>query len=130
LILEDIKAEVQAIDNYLCYIRTSRTNGKEIKLMEYGNRDEYIIKKYQQDEETMIQLYVQWCLNHQVDPVALYQRAYPGQPQNKALLNAVEEADKQDLEISHDTLLEVLQIFGNDDLAFAVTEEIQKFPKR
>ncbi|TWT24778.1 hypothetical protein [Planomicrobium sp. CPCC 101110] len=98
--------------------------------MDFKNRDEFIIKKYQQDEETMIQLYVQWCLNHGVDPVALYQRAYPGQAQNGALLKATEEAGQEHMEIGHDTLLEVLQLFGNDDLAFAVTEEIQKLPKR
>ncbi|TWT02378.1 hypothetical protein [Planomicrobium sp. CPCC 101079] len=98
--------------------------------MDFKNRDEFIIKKYQQDEETMIQLYVQWCLNHDVDAVALYQRAYPGQVQNDTLLKAVEEAEQEHMEIGHDTLLEVLQLFGNDDLAFAVTEEIQNFPKR
>ncbi|MDN7243192.1 hypothetical protein QWY14_15415 [Planococcus sp. N028] len=98
--------------------------------MEFENRDEYIIKKYQQDEETMIQLYVQWCSNHQIDPIALYQRAYPGQVQNESLLKAVEEKDQESIEISSDTLLEVLQMFGNDDLAFAVTEEIQKRSKR
>lgn len=98
--------------------------------MDFENRDEYIIKKYQQDEETMIQLYVQWCSNHQIDPVALYQRAYPGQEQNESLLKAVEEKDQEQIEISADTLLEVLQMFGNDDLAFAVMEEIQKRPKR
>lgn len=98
--------------------------------MEYENREEYIIKKYQQDEETMIQLYVQWCLNNQIDPIALYQRAYPGQMKNEALLKAVEENDHEQIEIGSDTLLEVLQMFGNDDLAFAVMEEVQKRPKR
>jgi hypothetical protein len=98
--------------------------------VDFQNRDEYIIKKYQQDEETMILLYVQWCLNHQVDPIALYQQAYPGQAQNEALLKAVEEAGQEDMEIGTETLLEVLQMFGNDDLAFAVIETAQKLPKK
>jgi hypothetical protein len=103
---------------------------KGMNSMEFENRDEFIIKKYQQEEEMMIQLYVQWCLNHQLDPVALYQRAYPGQAQNETLLKTVEEAGQEDMEIGNDTIMDVLQMFGNDDLAFAVAEEIQKFSKK
>ena len=98
--------------------------------MEFENRDEYIIRKYKENEETMIQLYVQWCLNHQVDPVALYQRAYPGQAQNETLVKTVEEAGQEDMEIDNEAIMDVLQLFGNDDLAFAVMEEIQNFPKK
>ncbi|PSL40399.1 hypothetical protein B0H99_105177 [Planomicrobium soli] len=98
--------------------------------MDFKDREEFIIKKYQQDEEMMIQLYAQWCLNHGIDPIALYQSAYPGQVQNEALLKAVEEAGQEELAIDSGTLLEVLQVFGNDDLAFAVTEEIQKLHKK
>ncbi|WKA58897.1 hypothetical protein QWY16_01700 [Planococcus shenhongbingii] len=96
--------------------------------MEYESRDEYIIKKYQQDENTMIQLFVHWCINHQLDPVLLYTRAYPYQEKNEALLKAAEEAaaEPEEIEISTGTLLEILQMFGNDDLAFVVSEEIEK----
>lgn len=96
--------------------------------MEFENRDEYIIKKYQQDENTMIQLFVHWCFNHQADPLALYTRAYPHQPKNEALLNAIEEAktDFEEIEVGTATMLEVLQMFGNDDLAFVVAEEAEK----
>lgn len=100
--------------------------------MEYENRDEYIIKKYQQDENTMIQLFVHWCLNHSIDPLSLYHRAYPHQVKNEALIRAVEEAaaDPEEFAIDHAAMLEILQMFGNDDLAFAVMEEIEKFPKK
>ncbi|MDN7228940.1 hypothetical protein QWY15_16835 [Planococcus sp. N064] len=96
--------------------------------MEFENRDEYIIKKYQQDEDTMIRLFVHWCLNHDLDPVALYTRAYPHQPTNEALLNVVKETktDPAEIEVGTATMLEVLQIFGNDDLAFVVAEEAEK----
>ena len=96
--------------------------------MEFENRDEYIIKKYQQDENTMIRLFVHWCFNHQLDPLALYTRAYPQQPKNEALLLAAEEAkaDPEEIEVGTATMLEVLQIFGNDDLAFVVAEEAEK----
>ncbi|MGH2318994.1 hypothetical protein ACRC6Q_14610 [Planococcus sp. SE5232] len=93
------------------------------------NRDEYIIKKYQQDEEVMVQLFVQWCTNHQLNPAELYQRAYPGQLQSPVLTAAIEQSDAAELEIDHETLLDVLQLFGNDDLAFVVSEEIEKLPK-
>ena len=98
--------------------------------MDNQNRDEYIIKKYQQDEEVMVQLFVQWCTNHQLDPAELYQRAYPGQLQSPVLTAAIEQADTEELEIGHETLLDVLQMFGNDDLAFIVSEEIEKLPKK
>ena len=98
--------------------------------MDNQNRDEYIIKKYQQDEEVMVQLFVQWCTNHQLDPAELYQRAYPGQLQSPVLTVAIEQADPEELEIGHETLLDVLQLFGNDDLAFIVSEEIEKLSKK
>jgi hypothetical protein len=96
--------------------------------MEFENRDEYIIKKYQQDENTMIQLFVHWCFNHHLDPTSLYARAYPYQPKNEALLKAAEEAkaDLEKVEVGTATMLEVLQMFGNDDLAFVVAEEAEK----
>lgn len=98
--------------------------------MEYENRDEWIIKKYQQDEQTMIQLFVQWCLNKQLDPISLYQRAYPEQAKNTTLVNIVEEAGLEEMEIGDGTLLEILQMFGNDDLVFIVTEEIDKLNRK
>lgn len=97
--------------------------------MDNENRDEYIIKKYQQDEEVMVQLFVQWCINHHLDAAELYQRAYPGQLQSPVLAAAIDQADTEELDIDHETLLEVLQMFGNDDLAFVVSEEIEKLPK-
>lgn len=100
--------------------------------MEFENREEYIIKKYQQDENTMIQLFVHWCAARQLDPVALYQQAYPYQEKNPALLLAIEEnaAEPEEIEVGDDTMLEILQMFGNDDLAFAVSEEISKAPRK
>lgn len=98
--------------------------------MEYENRDEFIIKKYQQDEAVMIQVFVDWALRNDLDPVELYQRAYPSQTKNEALLLAVEEADAFDMEIDDATLLELLQMFGNDDLAFVVSEEMEKIQRK
>lgn len=98
--------------------------------MEFENRDEFIIKKYQQDEAVMIQVFVDWALRNDLDPVQLYQRAYPSQLKNEALLLAVEEADSFDMEIDDATLLELLQMFGNDDLAFVVSEEMEKIQRK
>ena len=101
--------------------------------MEYENRDEWIIKKYQQDEATMIQLFVTWSLQNDLDPVQLYEKAYPAQSKNEALIRAVEEVEESDpseFEISNETLLDVLQLFGNDDLAFVASEEIEKLDRK
>lgn len=98
--------------------------------MEFENRDEFIIKKYQQDEAVMIQLFVNWALSHDLDPLALYKRAYPAQSANEALDKAMEQADPAETDVSDDTLLDILQMFGNDDLAFIVSEEMEKIQRK
>ncbi|WP_203334025.1 hypothetical protein [Planococcus beigongshangi] len=98
--------------------------------MEYENRDDYIIKKYQQDEATMVQLFVNWSLSNDLDPLELYKRAYPVQSTNEVLIKALEDADSSEMDISDETILEILQMFGNDDLAFVVSEEMEKLRKR
>lgn len=91
---------------------------------------DYIILKYQEDEQIMIQLFVQWCQNREVDPFTLYQKAYPSQTVNEAMKAVIDNNEQVDLEIDSSTLIEVLQLFGNDDLAFVVSEEINKPVKK
>ncbi|MDE5414418.1 hypothetical protein [Alkalihalobacterium chitinilyticum] len=90
--------------------------------------EEQIIQNFQQDEQMMILVFAQWCVNHDLNPEELYLRAYPNQESNQALQQALsltvskEEAGP----IPDDTVLGVLSLFGNEDLAFIVTEEISK----
>ncbi|HLS07449.1 hypothetical protein [Lentibacillus sp.] len=88
--------------------------------------EQKVIESYQQDEKMMILVYAQWCINHDIDPVALYERAYPGQRDNQALKEAMElTVSKQESEDIPDlTVLNILQLFGNDDLAFVVQEKV------
>ncbi|SER95554.1 hypothetical protein [Salipaludibacillus aurantiacus] len=90
--------------------------------------EEQIIKNYQKDEKMMVLVFAQWCVNHNLDPEEIYLRAYPGQSENQALKQAIDlTVTKEEAgEIPHDTLLGVLSLFGNDDLAFVVTEEMDK----
>ncbi|MNN69311.1 hypothetical protein D3C81_1850930 [compost metagenome] len=94
--------------------------------------EEQIIESYKRDEEMMILVFAQWCVNHGLDPHALYLQAYPEQEGNVALSKALaltvpeEEAGY----ISDDTVLGVLSLYSNDDLAYVVTEAIaQRKPK-
>ena len=87
--------------------------------------DERIIQKYREDEEVMIRLFVQWCRNRDIDPAKLYAEAYPAQPVNPSLQAAIDGEDEQ-MNVGTDTMLEVLQLFGNDDLAFAVVQADQR----
>ena len=96
--------------------------------MDQQSITEYIIQKYQEDEQVMIQLFVQWCQNHELDPFHLYQTAYPTQGSNEAIKTIIDNNEHLDLDIDSGTLIEVLQLFGNDDLAFVVSEEANKFP--
>lgn len=99
--------------------------------MDYKNIEEQVIQKYQEDEQLMIRLFVQWCTNHQLDPQALYKRAYPNQQENVAMQNIIEQADAEDdINIDNETMLDVLQLFGNDDLAFIVADEIERLPQK
>lgn len=92
--------------------------------------EEQVIKKYQQDENVMIQLFVQWCLNHEVDPNELYARAYPEQQKNPSLQKVLKEMNgSEPMEIDNETMLDVLQLFGNFDLAFVLSEEIERIAK-
>ncbi|ASA23187.1 hypothetical protein [Paenibacillus donghaensis] len=90
--------------------------------------EEQIIESYKRDEEMMILVFAQWCVNNALDPHELYLAAYPHQEGNEALRNALaltvskEEAG----DISDDTVLGVLSLYGNDDLAYVVTGAISQ----
>ncbi len=90
-----------------------------------------IIQNYQKDEHMMILVFAQWCVNHDLDPHALYVKAYPDQGANPALQQAIDlTVSKEESEdIADQTLLGVLSLFGNDDLAFVVNEEIHNRKK-
>lgn len=93
-----------------------------------NEKDKQVIESYQNDEKMMILIYSQWCINNELDPVELYEKAYPGQLKNNALIEVIEETvpAKESAEIAEQTVLNVLQLFGNDDLAFIVQEHIEK----
>lgn len=85
-----------------------------------------IIQQYQDDEHIMIQLFATWCANHQLDALALYAQAYPQQEKNIPLIKAVEEIERDTINVDTETVLNVLQLFGNEDLAFVVSQESEK----
>lgn len=90
-----------------------------------------IISQYQRDEHMMILVFAQWCVNHDLNPEEVYKRAYPQQESNEALRQAIElTVPKEEAgEISDETLLGVLSLFGNEDLAFIVNEEMMERKK-
>ena len=93
--------------------------------------EEKIIQHYQGEEKMMILVFAQWCINHDLDPKEIYFRAYPTQTANDALGEALDlTVPKEEAgEIADETLLGVLSLFGNDDLAFVVTEVISTLKK-
>ncbi|GGJ90666.1 hypothetical protein GCM10007063_11510 [Lentibacillus kapialis] len=94
--------------------------------MDKNDFEQKVIESYQQDEKMMILVYAQWCINNDLDPEALYEQAYPGQLNNQALKDALElTVSKQESEaIPDQTVLNILQLFGNHDLALIVQERI------
>jgi hypothetical protein len=99
--------------------------------MDFKNIQEQVIQKYQEDEQLMIRLFVQWCANHQLDPHELYKHAYPHQQENTVMKSIIEQADAEDdIHIDNETMLDVLQLFGNEDLAFIVADEIERLTQK
>ncbi|WP_416151223.1 hypothetical protein ACM26V_09730 [Salipaludibacillus sp. HK11] len=90
--------------------------------------EEQMIKSYQKDEQMMILIFAQWCVNHELDPEEMYLKAYPNQAGNQSLKQAIDLTVSKDEagDVPNDTLLGVLSLFGNDDLAFVVSEEMAK----
>lgn len=100
-------------------------------MMDQKEMEEKVIESYQNDEKMMILIYAQWCINNDLEPKSLYVKAYPSQMKNNALEEALELTvpKKESEEIPDSTVLNVLQLFGNDDLAFIVQEQIDKRKK-
>lgn len=94
--------------------------------------EDSIIENYQKDENMMILIFAQWCVNHSLDPYELYVKAYPNQLRNPALKQAIDlTVSKEEAgEIPNQTLLNVLSLFGNEDLAFVVSEEIRNIKEK
>lgn len=93
--------------------------------------EKQVIENYQNDERMMILIYSQWCINHELDPTVLYNEAYPNQVTNSTMEDVQEltvPANESD-DIPDQTVLNVLQLFGNDDLAFIVQKYIEKRDK-
>lgn len=87
---------------------------------------EKVISNYQKDEGMMIIIYAQWCVNNGLDPKEVYLKAYPDQGNNEYVMHMLEQTvTKEEAEqIANETLLQVLSLFGNEDLAFTVSKEI------
>lgn len=86
--------------------------------------EDRIVESYRQDEDMMILVFAQWCVNHGLDPAELYRNAYPGQPENERLGRVLElTVPKEEAgDIPDQTVLGVLSMYGNDDLAAVVAE--------
>ncbi|PYI53385.1 hypothetical protein [Paenibacillus flagellatus] len=96
--------------------------------MDRKQMEEQIIRNYERDEHMMVLVFAQWCVNRGLDPEELYKRAYPDQAANDVLRQAIElTVPKEEAgDIPDETVLGVLSLFGNEELAFVVTEEIAK----
>lgn len=89
-------------------------------------KDHTIIENYRKDEKIMILLFAQWCINHDLNPEEIYKRAYPNQTSNNALKEAITltVSKEESAEITDQTLFELLSLYGNEELAFAITASI------
>lgn len=99
--------------------------------MDRQQLQELIMKKYQDEERTMVHFFVEWCREHNYDPHSIYKMAYPNQPENPILSEIMATLNGQEpLHIPDNTLLEVLQVFGNDELTFVIADLVEKSTKQ
>lgn len=110
-------------DDVRCYNR--RKVIRKVFYMNHTERDKFIIEQYKNDEAMMVLIFVQYCINQDLDPHAIYQEAYPNQQVNPAIHDALENtvSKKESEEISLEIVQQILQVFGNDDLAFVLQEK-------
>jgi len=93
--------------------------------MNRTEREQFIIDNYQAGEDEMIALFVEWCHNHDFDPLKMYREAYAEQELPERLVEINKQ--RRDVgEIETALLLEVLQMYGNDTLAFVVSNYAEK----
>jgi hypothetical protein len=79
----------------------------------------------------MILVFAQWCVNQDLDPLVLYRKAYPDQMNNAVLQQTLDlTVSKEEAgDIDDSTLLGVLSMFDNDELAYVVSQEIERISK-
>jgi hypothetical protein len=89
---------------------------------------ERLTEMYQRDTTAMILVFAQWCINNDLNPLAVYKEAYLEQDIPPALTSMVElTVPKEEAgEISLQTLLNVLIAFDNDRLAAIVQEKAKQ----
>ena len=95
------------------------------------NIQQQVIQNYQRDEQMMILVFAQWCVNQDLDPLVLYRKAYPDQMNNAVLQQTLDlTVSKEEAgDIDDSTLLGVLSMFDNDELAYVVSQEIERISK-
>src|SRR5699024_8932655 len=95
--------------------------------MTLSDHDKWVIEQYEADEEMMVLIFAQWCVNHHLDPVHSYEEAYQNHQANRLLQHGIEKATERDegVDIATEVVLHVLQEFGNDDLAFVVQAQAE-----
>lgn len=83
-----------------------------------------VIENYQRNEDMMILIFAQWCINQDLNPVEVYEKAYPHQKENESLLKAIDQTvpKEESADIPKETVIEVLSVFGNEELAFVISE--------
>ncbi|PRO64834.1 hypothetical protein [Alkalicoccus urumqiensis] len=83
--------------------------------------EQRVIDSFRQDETMMAMVFSQWCINNGLDPESVYREAY-GTAVNPVLQEAVKLAvPKEEAgEVSSETVIQVLSLFGNDTLGEVV----------
>lgn len=128
---KDVDPSVEMDENFTD-VDPGKEMDSEFSTGEAKAREDFVVEKYQKEEEMMVLIFSQWCVNNGFDPVVLYEEAYPRQGKNDVLYHAVgqtvsrEESDVIPLEL----ITQVLQAFGNDDLIFVMHEKLKEGAKR
>lgn len=81
-----------------------------------------VIEQYQADEKVMIQLFIHWCNNKQLNPLTIYRKAFPHYSDTTVLEDNIKEiVGDEPVQVSTETLLHILEVFEQHELAYVIS---------
>lgn len=94
--------------------------------------EQKVTEIYKQDTNAMVLVFAQWCINHGLDPVSVYEEAYPEQtiPVELKSMLALTVPKEEAGDIALEMLMNVLLAFDNERLAAVVQQKAEAIKKR
>ncbi|MCP1357196.1 hypothetical protein [Aneurinibacillus migulanus] len=93
--------------------------------------EQKVTEIYRRDTNAMVLVFAQWCINHDLEPISVYEEAYPEQaiPAELQSMLALTVPKEEAGDIALETLMNVLLAFDNERLAAVVQQKAEAIKK-